>query len=130
MRLPDRRRPAASAAGMSSRSAKRCGADHAGLCEQCVIGTVRACQRAGVGDYRTAARLRAADLERDNRLSGARRLQGRGTEFGGIANRLDIQRDHLCAGIVRQPVQEIGQIQVGLVAGGDQLGMTDARAAA
>lgn len=102
------------------------GADHAQLAEQCVVHAVRARQRTGVRHGRACACLGAADLEDHHRLALARRLQRRGAEFVRMAQPLHVERDDRGGLVVRQVVHEIGQVQVDLVAGGNQLRQPDA----
>ena len=100
--------------------------DHANLLEQRVIHPVCARQRTRVRDRRLRTRFRAANFERHHRLADTRRLECGRPKFLWIAHAFDIQRNHLGGRIIRQIVDKISQLQIDLVAGGNQLGQTNA----
>ncbi|CUI33553.1 Uncharacterised protein [Achromobacter xylosoxidans] len=105
---------------------KRLRADDAGFLEQRVIHGVGPRQRAGVRRRGLRARLGTAYLESHDRLAGPDRLARRGAKRGGVADGLDIERNHPGRRIIGQRADEIRQVQVDFVAGGDQLGKSDA----
>ena len=59
-------------------------------------------------------------------LSSARGFQAGAAELGGIAHGFYIQRNHLGGLVIGEVVDEIGQLQIHLIAGGDQFGQADA----
>ena len=71
-------------------------------------------------------RLRAPDLERDDRLPGAPGLERCGAKPGGIAHSLDIESDDLGGFVLRKLLDEVGKFEVGFVARGHQLREADA----
>ena len=100
-------------------------ADGAELATDPVEYTVIADQGAGMREGRFRRHLARSDLEDDDRLA---RIPGglqRRQEGGGLAHRLDEQCDRPCRGVVRQRQREGGAVEIGLVAGRDDVAEPD-----
>ena len=96
------------------------GADDAGVVEQRVDRHVRGGQeRAGVRGGGAGARGRAAALDRDDRLALGDSA-GDLPEAARVAERLEVERDHVGLGVGCPVPQEVVAREVGLVAGGDE----------
>ncbi len=73
----------------------------------------------GLGHFRAALAL--AGLEQDQRLARLAQRGGGGDELGAVAQAFDIAGHDFGTGVRCQVVQEIGEIQAGLVAGVDEV---------
>ncbi len=88
----------------------------------------RARQRSGMGERGLAALLRAADLDRHDRLAGIARIFAGALEFVGLPDRLDEAADHLDVGIIHQIADVVGGAEPDLVAGGERIAHRDGAA--
>ena len=97
---------------------------HAGALERGVVDRIRACQRAGMGCGGLRALRHAAGFDDDDRLDprgGARRRH----ELAGILDRLDIEQDGLRLFVQREVIEQIGDIDIELVADRHDAGKAD-----
>ena len=123
-RLPggDLTRPSVSAQSNSSRRSdtRRIPA----RLERGIIDRVRTGQRAGVGRSRFRALRHAAGFDDHDRLDpggGARRRH----ELAGVLDRFDIEQDRACLAVQREIIEQIGDIDVELVADRNDPGKAD-----
>ena len=100
-------------------------ADDAGLAEQGVDGDVGAGHRRGVRRRRPYAGGRSTALHRDDRLA-ARDPPGDAGELARVAERLEVQQDHVGAGVVLPVLEQVVAADVGLVADRDEAGHAEA----
>ena len=97
---------------------------HAGATERGVVDRVRAGERAGVGRGGFRALRHAAGFDDDDRLDprgGARRRH----EFAGVLDRFDIEQDRAGLAVQREVIEQIGDIDVELIADRDDPGEAD-----
>jgi len=100
--------------------ADRSGADDPGVAEQRIDGRVGdGDQRGRVGGRRPGAGHRAAALDRDHRLRRPDASRD-AAEAAGIAERLEVQADHVGARVALPVLQQVVAGEVGLVAGRDE----------
>ena len=95
----------------------------AGATERGVVDRVRAGQRAGMGRSGFCALRHAAGFDDDDGLDprgGARRRH----EFPGILDRFDVEQDGVGLAIQREVIEEVGDIDVELVADRNDPGKT------
>ncbi len=85
----------------------------------------RARERAGVGERGLAALLRAADLDRHDRLAGIARIFAGALELIRLPDRLDEAADHLDVGIVHQIADVVRRAEPDLVAAGERIAHRD-----
>ena len=100
----------------------------AGAAERRIVDRVRAGQRAGMGRSGFRALRHAAGFDDDDGLdprSGARRRH----EFPGVLDRFDIEQDRTRLAVQREVIEQIGDIDVELVADRHDPGKTHRRAA-
>ena len=97
---------------------------HAGAAERGIVDRVRAGQRAGMGRGGLGALRHAAGFDDDDRLDargGARRRH----ELAGVLDRFDIEQDGARLVVQREIIEQIGDIDVELVADRDDPGEAD-----
>ncbi len=94
--------------------------DHAGLMEQGLDRDVRRGKGSGVGRGRLAPGLGPAGLDRDDRLAPPDSTSEAG-ELGRVAERLDVEGDHVGLGVVLPGQDEVIAAHVCLVSHGDEL---------
>ena len=94
---------------------------HVVFAEHRVEHRVGAGERAGVRGDRRDALLRDADLHGDDRLAVRGRARERGAQPRAVAAAFEIDHDHARVGIVGEPFDAFGDIDVGLVAGRDEM---------
>src|SRR5262249_27745662 len=87
-------------------------------------------QRARVRARRFLADGRAADLEKHDRLAGRQGPSQCGGQLAAVAHAFDVPGDDAGARIVHEVVAEIGEVEIGLVAGADEVADLDAGGAA
>ena len=122
----DSTRPSVSAQSNNSRKIRH--PQHAGAAERGIVDRVRAGQRAGMGRGGLGALRHAAGFDDDDRLDpggGARRRH----EFAGVLDRFDIEQDGARLAVEREIIEQIGDIDVELVADRNDPGKAHARAA-
>ena len=90
------------------------------------IGRIVAADDAGVGGGRGLRLGGGAGLDRQDRLAGFERAGGRMHEGLRPPDAFDEQRDDAGVRIIDQEVEIIGEIEIGLVAGGDPVGEAQA----
>ena len=91
--------------------------------ERGIIDRVRTGQRAGVGRGRLRALRHAAGFDHDDRFDPCGSAR-RGHEFAGILDRFDIEQDRPGLAVHREVIKQIGDIDVELVANGNNSGKT------
>ncbi len=97
---------------------------HAGTAERGIIDRVRTGERAGMGRGGLRALRHAAGFDDDDRLDprgGARRRH----EFARVLDRLDVEQDRVRLLIQREVIEQIGDIDVELIADRHDPGKTD-----
>ena len=91
-----------------------------------VVDRVVAGQRAGMRGRGRGADFGASGLHDQHRLAGSGGLEQRQAQAVAVLARLDGRADHAGLGVVGEVVYALGDIDIGLVAGGDDLGETQA----
>ena len=95
----------------------------AGAAKRGIVDRVRPGQRAGMGGRRSRALCHAAGFDDDDRLDPGGRARRR-HEFAGVLDGLDIKQDGAGLDIEREIIQQVGDIDVELVADRDDPGKT------
>ena len=89
--------------------------------EDRTIGGMRAGKRRGVRGDRAASGLGLADLGDDQRLAGAQGLFGDAAEFRRRLDVLEQHQEDVGLALVEHEVDEVGGLENGFVAGGDDV---------
>ena len=79
-------------------------------------------KRAGMGTRRLLGARAAPGMHHDDRFAGAPRALGSSQEFGRPADMLDIDHDRAGGAVIGEILDEVHQIEAGLVAGRDRVG--------
>ena len=116
-------RPSVSAQSNSSRRSET--RRTPGAAERRVVDGVRAGERAGMGGGRLRALRHAAGLHHDDRLHARRGTRGR-HELARVLDGFDVEQNRTGLVIHREIVEQIGNIDIDLVADRDDAGEADA----
>ena len=98
---------------------ERSRSDHARLPEQRIRGSVRAGERSRVGARGMRAGSGRSRLERDDRLATGH-TPGDPSELARVAERLEVEQDHVRLVVVLPPLQQVVRRDVRLVADRDE----------
>ena len=96
-----------------------------GATERRVIDLVRAGQRAGVGRRGFCPLRHAAGFDDDDGLDPRSRARGR-HEFPGVLDRFDVEQDRVRLAVQREVIEQVGDIDVELIADGRDPGKSHA----